>query len=227
MSNRIFVYIDGNIGSGKTSTIKDLANKFNFIFPFYENIEKWIKEDLLQKYYTNMGKYAYDFQSEVLKSRVEQYNTINKISAKNKDVFLFERSLQSNKDCFANRLYKKGLITYTQWEDYLFYYNSAKYNIDKNIHQIDMKPKNGIIYIYIYTPPKICLERIKSRGRISESGIELEFLEEIDEYHKKMLGTMRTNKIAPIILDGRTETGRLSDKIYKLIEPLRRPEKKI
>jgi hypothetical protein len=44
------------------------------------------------------------------------------------------------------------------------------------ICKTDVKYINNTKIIYIYTPPQLCLDRIKIRGRKSESGLELDFI---------------------------------------------------
>jgi len=42
-------------------------------------------------------------------------------------------------------------------------------------------------FIYLHTPPEICLERLKKRGRFEEKNIKLEFLRELHELHENWL----------------------------------------
>jgi deoxyadenosine/deoxycytidine kinase len=46
-------------------------------------------------------------------------------------------------------------------------------------------PLSGIIYVS--TPPEICADRIKQRGRKGEGDIPIEYLENLDKYQKYWL----------------------------------------
>ena len=53
--------------------------------------------------------------------------------------------------------------------------------------------------IYVKTEPKVCFERIEKRSRQGESTIPLEYLNECDIYHEKMMDELNVEKL---ILDG-------------------------
>lgn len=70
--------IEGNIGSGKTTILKEIDNlKFNKRhIVIYEQIKEWSEmkdendKDILSLFYLDKTKYSYIFQSYVLFSRI-------------------------------------------------------------------------------------------------------------------------------------------------------------
>jgi deoxyadenosine/deoxycytidine kinase len=121
-----------------------------------------------------------------------------------------ERSLFTDKYVFAKMLYDDGLIEH---HDYLIYNKWFDSFIDDfNINKI----------IYINTSPKICHERIKSRMREGENDIPLQYLQNCEKYHDKMIYTYMNNIISSnkLLIDGninmKTSTNNTTNIINKI-----------
>jgi len=199
-SEIVIIYIDGNIGSGKTTLIQNITDMYPNVYPIYENVSQWINSKLLEDYYSNPKKYAFEFQMEVIKSRVIQYNEVLSRIVTNKYnvvILLIERSFESNMYCFAKRLYKQGNISRKQWNMYMKEYNNILQILQQNYHT----KATRIYYIRLNTNPGVCKSRIKQRNRSEENGITLSFLEEIDMYHKQLYDVLKTNNTVLILND--------------------------
>jgi deoxycitidine kinase/deoxyguanosine kinase len=64
-------------------------------------------------------------------------------------------------------------------------------------------------YIYINTPPDICLQRIAKRNRSGES-IPLEYLQKLDTFHKNWL----SSKENMIEVDGTSEINNIITELF-------------
>lgn len=183
MTSPIIISIEGNIGSGKSTILEELRNKYknnvNIAF-IKEPVDEWetIKDinnkTMLQKFYSEPTKYAFSFQMMAYISRLNAIkNTIdNNPQAK---IFITERCLYTDKHVFALMLYKEDHIEEVDYQIYNKWFDSfAK---DYPINKI----------IYINTNPNICYERIEKRSRIGENTIQLEYLSDCHKHHEIMI----------------------------------------
>lgn len=170
------IFVDGNIGCGKSTLIENIDVKNVEIIKIYEDIEEWKRKGKLGNYYSNMKANAYNFQSYVLITRYKQLQTHLKITS-TPHVFVVERSYLSNNYCFARRLYDVGLMSGYEWDLYMKLYNSLVENMDK------MFDEDHQHYCFINTPYEICKERIDKRDRKEEQSITLEYLKDCEKYH--------------------------------------------
>jgi deoxyadenosine/deoxycytidine kinase len=191
----ILISIEGDIGAGKTTLINTLRNLYPNWHFIPEPIETWQNlkteegRNLLELFYTDKSRYSYTFQNCALLSRA--LNIKNTIDKWKKDceinpalakhnVFLTERCLETDYYVFAQMLYDDGCMNLVEWDLYKMWYNYVK---------SQSYPLSGIIYIT--TPPEICADRIKLRGRKGEDGIPIEYLENLDKYQKHWLNGER------------------------------------
>lgn len=181
INNNILISIDGNIGSGKSTLVKNLIehykNNKQIIF-LKEPVDEWeqIKDKegttILKKFYNDQKKYAFSFQ---MMAYISRYKILKKVIDNNKDCILItERSIFTDKHVFAKMLSESEDIEdvnyqiYTTWFDTL----SDECKIDK--------------LIYIDSNPELCKQRIIKRAREGEEGIPIEYLNNCDKYHKNM-----------------------------------------
>ena len=127
----ILISIEGNIGSGKSTLVKNLLAKsltidLDLIF-LQEPVDIWktIKDKngvtILEKFYTNQEKYAFSFQMMAYISRLK---LLKDTVEKNPDsIIVCERSLWTDRNVFAKMLKNDGKIEdinytiYNKWFD--------------------------------------------------------------------------------------------------------------
>jgi deoxyadenosine/deoxycytidine kinase len=184
------ISIDGNIGSGKSTLMEALKNKFknnkNIIF-LREPVDEWaqIKDEnnvtILEKFYANQKEYSFSFQMMAYISRL----ALLKEAVKNNPhaIFISERSLFTDREVFAKMLYKSGCIEEVNYKIYLKWFDSFSVEF----------PLNKVIYVK--ADPQICFDRIKKRSRTGESNIPLVYLENCHTHHNDMLDKTATNCI--------------------------------
>ena len=187
----IIISIDGNIGSGKSTFMKKLKEKFADNPDVYfvgEPLDQWHKvktkdgKNLIENYYADMKRYAYIFQNFAYITRLRLlYNAVHNSGA---SVIITERSVESDRYLFAKMLYESGLMNDLEWQIYLSWYGFLNINVDK--------------IIYIKTDVDNCVDRIKKRARDGEDKISKEYLTQLDAKHEEWLSD-RTNVV---ILDG-------------------------
>lgn len=198
----ILISIDGNIGSGKSTVVKYLRDKYKnspFICFVDEPVNEWVKIkdeegiDIISKFYNNTEKYAFSFQMMAYISRVSVLKkTIRENPGK---IIISERSIFTDKEIFAKMLYDDKLIEKVNYEIYLKWFEEFSEGLEVNT------------VIYINTDPKKCDERIKKRNRTGED-IELSYLEKCDKYHNDWMKKLDCDKLE---FDGNEDKTNLDD----------------
>ena len=167
------IFIEGNVGSGKSTFLKLLENEGYKII--LEPVDEWsaIKnsngKNLIEEFYGNQERYAYTFQSVAFRTRVKNLKDYNGE--------LIERSVFTDKNVFAKTCYENGKMNDIEWTDYCSWF-------DWLCESFNIKPSG---FIYLRADPKISYERIKKRSRPGEETIPFEYLEELHNKHEKWL----------------------------------------
>ena len=187
------ISIEGNIGSGKSTIVRNLQkyNKSNYIF-VEEPVKEWsticdeVGETILSHFYRDSKQYSFQFQMMAYISRL---NTLRTIIKKNPNsIIITERCLFTDKNVFAKMLYDSNDMTKIEYTIYNKWFDAFMEDVS-----ID-----GIIYVE--TNPEICNRRIQLRNRNGES-IPLDYLEKCDKYHNEWL---KTTSIPVKVYDGNT-----------------------
>lgn len=181
----MLIYLEGNIGGGKSTFIeflKDHISKNDLDADvLLEPVEEWENTmdsndiNILQHYYQDQKKYGFAFQINALISRVKKIEDF--VSKSNKSVHFIERSIFTDRNVFLESNYQNGNITeieyviYKQWFDWI----------------LDKFKMNADGFIMLDTDYKTCSERIRQRNRTGEETIPLEYLKDLEDYHKTWL----------------------------------------
>lgn len=189
--NQIIYSIEGNIGSGKSTFIKLLREKYGDNKEFFfvdEPVKEWSQvktkdgKNLIENFYQDMPRYSYIFQNFAYITRLK--NLINAVETSNSTIIITERSVESDRHLFAKMLYEDGLLNQLEWEVYLSWFGILNINIDK--------------FIYIKTSVDNCMKRIKLRNRDGEDNITREYIQSLHDKHEEWL--LKKDNI--IILNG-------------------------
>ena len=184
--NAVLVSLEGSIGAGKSTLINALKERHPDWHFIDEPVSTWqalkneAGEDLLQVFYKDIKRYSYTFQNCALLSRA--INIQKKIEAWRADgcvgscVFVTERCLETDYHVFAQMLKDDAMMDSMEWGLYKMWYDYIK----------DMSTAlTGIVYVS--TPPDICADRIKERGRNGEEKIGAAYLQNLDKYQRTWL----------------------------------------
>jgi len=182
---KIIISIDGNIGSGKSTFLNLLKEKYGNEFYFAkEPVDEWLNingENLLEKFYQDKERWSYTFQNYAYITRV---NELLKGIKSDKSIIITERSINTDKHVFAKMLTEDKFMSNFELELYNTWFNHFDVKIDGQI--------------YVRTELKNCVDRIQQRNRDGESSIEEEYLNHLEKRHEDWL--MNKNDI--LILDG-------------------------
>tara|TARA_B100000886_G_scaffold289274_1_gene214374 strand:+ start:13624 stop:14316 length:693 start_codon:yes stop_codon:yes gene_type:complete len=191
------ISIEGNIGSGKSTLVKNIQTLFknrkipeDKVLFLQEPVDVWntIQDNdgtILEHFYKNQEKYGFSFQMMAYISRLSILK--NAIKKYPNTTIITERSLYTDRYVFAKMLYDNKKIDDICYQIYLKWFDDF----------IDELPKHE--FIYMKTHPEKCLERIKKRNRAGEN-IELSYLIDCDVYHDEMLSSNEC--YSELVLDG-------------------------
>ena len=174
------VVVDANIGAGKTTLLNWLREKlittetiaYNF---FEENVESWMNEGWLQKYYSNIPRYASSFQTRVLLSHIQQRKLIDEINRNQSQeiiVNICERSAITTVNIFSKMLVDDGML------------DQMEMDMHNQILEIFNYQKPDLL-IYLETDPELAFERLKKRSRNGEINITLEYLKKLNQIYSQ------------------------------------------
>ncbi len=155
-----YIVIEGNIGAGKTTLSKMIAEDFNAKLI----LEQFVDNPFLPKFYKEPDKYSFQLELSFLAERYQQLN--NELTSR--DLF--------RPFTVADYYFMKSLIfaRATLKED--------EYNLYRQIFNIIYKsiPKPDL-YVYLHMEVKKLKENIQKRGRDYEKEIPEEYLLKLQE----------------------------------------------
>lgn len=163
-----FIVIEGNIGAGKTTLAKKIANEYNGQFiP-----EDFAENPFLPKFYKNPEKYSFPLELSFLADRFHQLNK----EIRNRD--LFKSFVVSDYYFTKSLIFSRNTLS------------DDEYGLYRRIFDIiyTSLPKPDL-YVYLYLNIHNLMKNIKRRGRDYEREIKPEYLEKIQngyfEYMKQ------------------------------------------
>lgn len=160
------IAVEGNIGCGKSTVLPTLAAELGFKF-IQEPVDDPRFLELLDQFtkHPHDTKKRLEFQQYITKRRAELLKDIPDGN------YLIERSL------FSDLIFSQvNMLSMERPEgEYLGYY----YDIIKRLEDY---PKVDAV-VYLQTTPRVCWERMKSRGRSAEEGTPLSYLSDLSRYH--------------------------------------------
>lgn len=180
MTNQIskqLLVIEGNIGAGKSTFLRCLGDSL-LAEPIFEPHEKWQNiggggENLLDKFYSDTKRWAFTFQKYAFVSRVmEQEQAVRQHS-----VAVLERSVYSDRFCFAKNCYEMGFMTEVEWNLYRQWFGWL-------VDQHATKPTG---FIYLRADPQVCYERMVKRARSEEASVSFDYLKRLHDRHEQWL----------------------------------------
>ncbi|CAD6992821.1 deoxynucleoside kinase isoform X1 [Ceratitis capitata] len=169
------VFIEGNIGSGKTTFIEHFKKFEDKVCAIAEPVDKWRNfkgHNLLELMYIDPDRWAMPFQSYVMLTMLERHTQIT-----DKPIKILERSLYSAKYCFVENLHKSGLIHDGMYEILKQWYNYVE----------DITHVQADLIVYLRTTPEVVYERIRKRARSEEACVPLEYIKQLHELHEDWL----------------------------------------
>ena len=188
MSRPRILTIEGNIGAGKSTFLGELQKRYaerNDILFLLEPVGIWETvldengNNMLQKFYENPQKYSFAFQVLAFSTRLKLIReAVEKAMEPESPIttIIMERSLDADRQIFAQMLYDDGLLEKCEFDIYLRMADDAMQSFSAD----------GILWLTV--PPEQCHERVGKRARQGEGEMKLDYLVKCDMYHKQWMG---------------------------------------
>ncbi len=169
-----FVAIAGNIGVGKTTLTRILAERFGWTVFF----EKEVHNPYLADFYKDMSRWAFHSQLFFLKERLKDHLRIQ-IS---KTICVQDRTIYEDAEIFAQNLFDRGLMQERDFACYLDLYQS--------ISQALQPPA---VIVYLRASIWTLISRIRHRGRDYEQNIDKEYLAQLNISYERWIKRAAAN----------------------------------
>jgi len=154
-----FMAIEGNIGAGKTTLAKKIAEHYNGKLV----LERFADNPFLPKFYADPSRYAFPLEMSFLADRYQQFTDDTS------QFDLFKSFMVSDYDIFKSLIFARITLPNEEFGLYRkvfdFMYREVK--------------KPGV-YVYLYQHTARLMENIRKRGRDYERHIQPDYLEKIN-----------------------------------------------
>ncbi len=177
----MYIAIAGNIGSGKTSLTEILSAHYG-AKAYYEDIDN----PYIADFYEDMNRWSFNFQMFFLGSRINQTLTMLRESTGN---VIQDRTIYEDAHIFAGNLHQMGLMSSRDFDTYMKIFALAT----------DLVPAPDVL-VYLKASVPTLVRQIIKRGRNYEMGIDLEYLERLNNRYNEWIEGY-TGKILTINID--------------------------
>ena len=169
MEQKSLVVVDGIVASGKTTLISKLVDRLGAKV-IAEPVDQWQRTGILSKYYSDMKRWAYTFQTNAFSTRTKAFLD----SFQGEGIFLSERFLSSDK-VFMNMLHQDGVVTDME----MTLYNGW---CDMWTNMLGVHPS---LIVYKRTPLDTCMRWYERRARPGEV-LDVEYQVKLQKEYDKL-----------------------------------------
>lgn len=175
-----FVILEGNIGVGKSTFSRLLADAFRKVSGRAEYLPEPDEKTnpFLAEYYENPAKTAYKMQMHLLHQRFKSTRYAQAASLAGKGWYILDRSYF-------------GDIAFAHVQSQLGYFSDAELasymDAHRNMREFLEPPT---VAIFLSAAPEVCAQRIAKRARECESGVPLSYLQALDREIRSLKDTM-------------------------------------
>jgi deoxyadenosine/deoxycytidine kinase len=205
--NKKMIVIIGNIGSGKSTLVKEIDGLTNHRFTTaLEPFEEWKQSGLFTHYADEKHKYALPMQLYILQSRLAHFMKALKqneaLDVIYKEMICDGHAL-TDYNVFTKHLHEQGYLTQVDMKFYTAVYRDVQ----------SMVPElfNPSVIFFLDASPELCMKRIQERGRTDEVGkLTTNYIESIDKKHREFI---RDTKHKVVRLDARLNPCELAEQM--------------
>ena len=174
----IVLVIEGVVGAGKTNLLSVLTDYFTQqglkVCAIPEPVDLWEEIGILKKFYSDIPRYAYEFQTFTFVSRlkkiIEYYETNS-----DADIYILERSIFSDRHFFVEMLHQQHHLDDVQMKMYEEWWEMW-YRIN---------PLFPSAFVYLKPSLDECMKRVKTRARDGEETVGEEYQQKLLDHHDK------------------------------------------
>lgn len=163
----MIIVVEGNIGAGKTTLCRALAEMCGFVH--FE--EPAVRCPYLDLYYADPVTWAFQFQTWMLNARVDMHVRASRAdAAKGNAGILLDRSVFGDV-VFAHNGCARGDMSLAEGQTYTsMWYNLVTEGFEAR------RMAMPALFVFLDPDPESCLDRVRLRGRGCEAGVDLRYL---------------------------------------------------
>jgi len=178
----MLIAVAGNIGSGKTTLTKLLANYYKWE-PQYENADN---NPYINDFYEDMQRWSFNLQVSFLSERFKKMIELRK----NSKTVILDRTIYEDAAIFAPNLHAMGLMPTRDFNNYtdLFELTSSL-----------IQAPDLLIYLRASVPTLV--NQIQNRGRKYEDSIRLDYLKRLNERYEAWIANYDQGNLLIIDID--------------------------
>lgn len=177
------IAIAGNIGSGKTTLTKMLAQHYGWQ-PKFESV---IHNPYLEDYYKDIHRWSFPLEVYFLKERFRDVLDIEKTD----EVVIQDRSIFEGVYVFAANNMAQGNLSERDFETYM------------NLFELmTMVTKTPDLMIYLRSSLQRLIDNIAKRGRDYEQSIPIEYLRGLNDRYEDFIYNKYKGRVLVIETDG-------------------------
>jgi len=174
-SQKIFIAIAGNIGTGKTTLTRLLSERFGWNSHF----ESVSDNPYLADFYNDMARWSFPLQIYFLNHRFTAHQNVTHGA----DSAIQDRSIYEDANIFARNLFETGQMEERDYKNYLELYR---------VMTQFLTPPDLVIYLRKSLPR--LKDQIALRGRDYEKAIPDSYLSSLNRYYDEWMGTYSLGK---------------------------------
>ena len=174
------IAIAGNIGSGKTTLTKMLAQRYGWT-PRFEPVDN---NPYLDDFYRDMNRWAFNLQIYFLNKRFQEVVEI----ANSTETIIQDRTIFEDARIFAPNLHDQGFMSDRDFQNY-----SDLFDLMMSLVKLPQ------LMIYIRSSIPTLVKHIEQRGRTFEKSIRIDYLTGLQERYENWI---KNYKGELIIIDG-------------------------
>ena len=164
-SKPLFIAVAGNIGSGKSSLTRLLAQHFGWK-PYFESVDD---NPYLPDFYADMKRWSFHLQIYFLANRFKHHKRMTETG----ESVIQDRSIYEDAEIFARNLYDIGKMDQRDYDNYASLFEVMTDYL-----------KTPDLMIYLRASVDTLVQQISQRGRSFEQGIRREYLEQLNKHYE-------------------------------------------
>ncbi|MDP2883871.1 MAG: deoxynucleoside kinase [Ignavibacteria bacterium] len=164
-SKSLFVAVAGNIGAGKSSLTRLLAERFGWT-PYFESVDD---NPYLPDFYADMSRWSFHLQIYFLANRFKHHKRMTESG----ESVIQDRSIYEDAEIFARNLHDIGKMDDRDYSNYVSLFQVMTDYL-----------KSPDLMIYLRASIDTLVKQISRRGRSFEQGIQREYLEQLNKHYE-------------------------------------------
>lgn len=177
--------VDGNIGSGKSTVLKNLAHLGYSVV--YEPLDVWEEKyadasgSLFDKFYADKTKWSFAMQIAVVTSRLRRLEKA--IENNTSEILIVERSIYTDRNVFAKNLKNLGHLSEIEHKIFEDFFPQCVDLYSTIVDKIETS------HVYLNTSTDVCFQRKERRNRTAESSNALppDYMVDLGKLHSEWL----------------------------------------